>query len=727
MAQDRVLVEAESFDDKGGWQVDQQFVHLMGSPYLIAHGLGKPVANAETIVRFPAAGTYRVWVRTKDWVPGPWDAPGRFQVAVGGEKIDAIFGTREGWGWEDGGSIDVAGGETTVELCDMAGFDGRCDALFFTTDSTFVPPNDRIELAAWRNQLQGMPGTPPSAGRFDLVIVGGGIAGCAAALAADRQGLVVALIHDRPVLGGNASGEIRVHTEGIHGEGGDILSQIDTVHWPNGSADALKDDRKRQRAMDATENVTFFLEWRAYGVTTEDSRITAVNAKHIETGQVMSVTAPVYIDSTGDGWIGFWAGAEFRYGRESREEFGESWDKHGELWSPEEADNRVMGASLLWYSRETEAPVSFPDVPWAMDVAKSHAATKGEWYWEYSSNDKHAIHDAEDIRDHMLRAIYGSFANAKKEAKHARRALDWVGYLSGKRESRRLVGDYIYTMKDAVEERYFPDTVVSETRDIDVHYQRILAAKKEQETPDFLSHALFYRVGRYHIPFRCLYSRNIENLMMAGRCFSCSHIGLGGPRVMLTCGQMGIATGFAASLCTKHGVLPRGVYEKHIDELRELVGQAEPEEEALDGLARTSHGKYRMEELPETLASLPRITVRRGHSGSPAPAYTVRVNADVTVYLAVHERGTCTLSPDWKKTNMTIRWDPAHRDAVYTRDFPAGTVEIPAHDGKDGAYFGLPHVAFIDGKESAAKLKIEGLPIEHGGRLYVPVPPDGSE
>ena len=373
---------------------------------------------------------------------------------------------------------------------------------------------------------------------------------------------------DRLILGGNASGEIRVHTLGITGKGGEILEKINTEHWPNGSAKALKDDVKRHKAMDAANKIKQFLGWRAYDAQANNGKILHVDARETESGKTQRFTAPVFIDCTGDGWVGFWAGAQYRYGRESRDEFGEQWGQHDDLWSPEQPDNRVMGSSLLWYSHDGDKPANFPEVPWAMPVAGSMAALKGEWFWEYSDNDRHQIDDAEAIRDHILRAIFGSFANAKKAPANKNRQLEWVGFVLGKRESRRLMGDYVYKMQDMVESRTFPDTVVEETREIDVHYQRIL---KDSEH-DFLSEALFRKTEKYYIPFRCLYSKNITNLMMAGRCFSCSHVGLGGPRVMNTTGQMGIATGYAAALCKNHKTTPRGVYQKHIAELRSLIG-----------------------------------------------------------------------------------------------------------------------------------------------------------
>jgi hypothetical protein len=257
------------------------------------------------------------------------------------------------------------------------------------------------------------------------------------------------------------------------------------------------------------------------------------------------------------------------YGREDSSKYNENWDQHKELWSPANSDNRVMGSSVLWRTVDKGSPVVFPEVPWAMETANEYAATEGTWKWEYSDSEKNQIENGEEIRDHMLKAIYGSFYNAKKKPENANLALEWTSYLLGKRESRRLIGDYIYTFQDEKTMREFPDAVAMEERDVDVHYQQKL---KDPSQPDFLSEALFYKVDHYYIPYRTLYSKNINNLLMAGRCFSTSHVGLGGPRVMNTTGQMGVAVGYAASLCKKYNTNPRGVYEKHIGELRKLIG-----------------------------------------------------------------------------------------------------------------------------------------------------------
>ena len=161
------------------------------------------------------------------------------------------------------------------------------------------------------------------------------------------------------------------------------------------------------------ENISIFLNWRAYSSPAADSIISHVDARHTSTGEILRFSAPLFIDCTGDGWIGYWAGAEYLYGREDSETFNEYWEEYKELWSPPVADNRVMGASVLWRTRNAGKPSIFPEVPWAMDVAGDYSATSGTWKWEYSENNLNQIDDAEKIRDHMLMAIYGSFRNAK--------------------------------------------------------------------------------------------------------------------------------------------------------------------------------------------------------------------------------------------------------------------------------------------------------------------------
>jgi hypothetical protein len=569
-ARSGILVEAAGFDDHGGWKLDTQHYQQMGGVYLLAHGMGKPVANASTAVAIPKAGSWNIWVRTRDWCKGNWESPGRFRVHINGKPLELVFGQQdEAWGWQAGGAVTLPAGNAKLELQDLTGFDGRCDAIFLAQGAKPTLPNtDLAELAAWKDTHSSRAAKKIAEEAYDLVIVGGGMTGCGAALAARSQGLTVALIQDRPLFGGNASQEIRVHTLGIHGYCGDIIKTIDTEHYPNGNARAKIDQNKREATMSAS-GVDLFAGHIAVGLQKVDGKIASVEARDVRSGVITRFKSPTFVDATGDGWLGFWAGAEFRHGREANVEFNEKWDKHGDLWSPDKADMRVMGTSVLWNGERTEKRQDFPEVPWAMPVAQNHEATAGEWYWEYSDNDLDQIKDAERIRDHVLRAIFGCFANAKQHPKNATWRLKWVAYVGGKRESRRLMGDHIYSMRDATERRDFPDAVVVERRDVDTHYQRKLTGS----SVDFLSKALFHDTGGdYFIPFRSLYSKDIPNLMMGGRCFSCSHIGLAGPRVMNTCAQMGIATGYAAALCKTHNATPREVGKQHIAELRGLIG-----------------------------------------------------------------------------------------------------------------------------------------------------------
>lgn len=591
-----VLVEAESFSEKGGWVVDPQFVEQMGSPYLLAHGMGAPVNNAETRVMFPRQGTYHAWVRTKDWAPGDWEAPGRFRLLVNDGEVGHQLGTEPGWGWQYAGEVNITERETTIGLKDLTGFAGRCDAIWFYTSKT-PPPSEKDSLRKWRYQQRHQSEGVMDTAHFDLVVVGGGIAGCAASIAAAEKGLKVALIHDRPVLGGNASSEIRVHTLGITWKYSRILDMLNTRHYPNGSPEAVVDEKKRHENMARYNKISLFLNWRAFHAEAKDDSILWVDAREVTSNTTKRFKAPLFMDCTGDGWIGYWAGAEYMYGREPSEDFGESlkefpdnfssdfsneflqsnWDQYHHLWSPDSADHRVMGSSVLWRTTRGEAPSTFPEVSWALDVAKNHAAVHGEWYWEFSRNDLHQVEDAEEIRDHMFKAIYGSFYNAKQDSGYDNFRLEWVSYLLGKRESRRLVGDYIYSFNDVREQKSFPDSIAKEYRAVDVHYQRELIDEKQ---PGFLSDALYYRTTGYYIPYRSLYSKNIKNLFMAGRCFSCTHIGLGGPRVMNTTGQMGAAAGYAASIAVKNHVSPRAIYEEYLDELLTLIeNSSEPRSE----------------------------------------------------------------------------------------------------------------------------------------------------
>ncbi|MCK5135545.1 MAG: FAD-dependent oxidoreductase [Bacteroidales bacterium] len=301
--QKELLIECESFDNRGGWVVDPQFVEQMGSPYLMAHGMGEPVENASTMLRFPSSGTYHVWARTTNWASEKWAEPGRFNIILDGIQLRKNMGAYKGWGWNYAGKTRVEAGPARLELKDLTGFNARCDAIYFCNRYR-APTNQKELLSEFRDRLTGNTEIPETTMDFDLVVVGGGIAGCAASIAAAEQGLKVALIHDRPVLGGNASSEIRVHTLGIYGHFERILKMLDTEHYPNGSPDALVDEQKRHRNMEGYPNIHLFLEYRAFKAHTKDIAITSVDARHTSEGDKIRFIAPYFIDCTGDGWIG---------------------------------------------------------------------------------------------------------------------------------------------------------------------------------------------------------------------------------------------------------------------------------------------------------------------------------------------------------------------------------------------------------------------------------------
>lgn len=578
-----LFIEAENFSHKGGWVVDNQYMDLMGSSYLMAHGLGKPVEKAFTQVQIPEAGKYRLYVRTYNWT-SPWydgEGPGKFNLRINDSQPLGSLGTQgKEWAWQYAGEMELPVGEVTLSLEDLTGFNGRCDALYFTTDLQGEPseqakliPNRDPELRVFRNKLLGLPEVPPEAGAFDLVVTGGGVAGISAAVSAARLGLKVALVQNRPILGGNNSSDVRVHLggrieTGPYGNLGDLQKEFGPARGGNARPAEYYEDQKKLDFVLAEPNITLFLNHHVYGVVKDGkSRIEKVLARHTETGQEIALAAPLFADCTGDGSVGVLAGANYRMGREPRSE-------HGEPQAPEIADKMTLGASVQWYSVDTGKESSFPKFKYGIDFNAQNAekVTMGEWTWETGLN-KDQIREAEQIRDYGMLVVFSNWSWLKNESgleKYKNLALDWVAYIAGKRESRRLLGDHILTENDILDFVIYPDAAGSTTWSIDLHYPD---PKNTKYFPnkEFKAIAVQNNIYPYPVPYRCLYSRNVENLFMAGRNISVTHIALGTTRVMRTCGIMGEVVGMAASLCKKHNVGPREVYQAHLQELKELM------------------------------------------------------------------------------------------------------------------------------------------------------------
>lgn len=571
-----LFVEAESFRTKGGWVVDQQFMDLMGSPYLMAHGMGVPVEDAVTPVTFPETGTYYVYVRTFNWT-SPWkqgEGPGKFSLSVGNKRLVSPLGAEgTAWMWQVAGKVSVKDKQTVLKLHDLTGFNGRCDAIYFTTEEANIPPSDIASLNDFRRKSLGMSATPAAGGKYDLVVVGGGVAGISAAVSAARLGCKVALINDRPVLGGNNSSEIRVHLggrieAGPYKELGNLQKEFGPTRGGNAqSADYYEDDKKAEIVANE-KNITLFSNCRATGVRMDGQRIKAVMTQNIVSGEELSFEAPIFSDCTGDGTIGYLAGADYRMGREGRNEYGEST-------APEQADKMTMGASVQWYSVDNKKASPFPYFSHGVDFndKNSEKVTMGEWTWETGMNHDQ-INNFERIRDYGLLVVYSNWSYLKNEMKENTQyrncKLGWVAYVSGKRESRRLMGDYILKEDDIRKNVMHEDGTASTTWSIDLHYPD---PKNTENFPgsEFKSIAKHITIYPYPIPYRCLYSRNIDNLFMAGRNISVTHVALGTVRVMRTTGMMGEVVGMAAFLCKKYGVNPRAIYHSHLNNLKGLM------------------------------------------------------------------------------------------------------------------------------------------------------------
>lgn len=411
-----------------------------------------------------------------------------------------------------------------------------------------------------RNKLLGFSGTPKDGGDYDLVVVGGGVAGTCTAISAARHGVRVALIQNRPVLGGNNSSEVRVGLSGLihqkpYPQLGNLVDEIGPVgHWNlwdanknpelerskevfeviknhpekeihnGGPASNYEDQRKIDAAL-AEKNLSLFLNTHVYAAEMDGNRITGVTGLNLRTGERIRFTSRLFADCTGDGNLGALAGADYRVGRESIAETGE------EL-APVKADKLVMGTSVQWNSMEEAIPSTFPDCLWAVPFTADTCINdvKGDWDWE-TGQDRDQILEFEHIRDYALRIVFGNWSVLKNHERYKeefeKRRLSWVAYIGGKRESRRLLGDIILTQHDIVHGVAYPDACVTTTWTIDLHYPKEAVCACDA----FQANAEQLKIEPYPIPYRTLYSRNIDNLMMAGRDISVTHVALGTVRV----------------------------------------------------------------------------------------------------------------------------------------------------------------------------------------------------
>ena len=407
----------------------------------------------------------------------------------------------------------------------------------------------------------------------DFCVVGGGLAGLCAAVAAARHGAKVALMQERPMLGGNASSEVRMWVCGAHGRDNRETGLVEELMLEN----LYRNPDYNYSVWDGIlyelaayqQNLTLLLNCTCNDCAMEGSRITSVTGWQMTTQSYHTVHAALFADCSGDSVLAPLTGARTRWGRESREEFGEDI-------APAAADRRTMGMSCMLQARQETRPSTFIPPKWAHKYTRADLPHRlpdmdnpmeNFWYLELGG-EYDAIADTEWLRDELLRMAYGLWDFVKNDPelkdKNANWRLDWVGILPGKRESRRYVGDHILTQHDVRAGGHFDDLVAYGVWSMDDHHP---GGFRSPEQPTIYHPA----PSPYGIPYRCLYSVNIDNLFCAGRNISVTHTAMSSTRVMATCATLGQAVGTAAAIAARDGLTPRGVYEQRIAELQQTL------------------------------------------------------------------------------------------------------------------------------------------------------------
>lgn len=576
----KIWIDALEFQDKGGWKNDTQFVHLMGSGYLIAAvEPGVPVDDAKTTVSVPKQGKYRIWVRDRNWYR-PHN-PGTFSLIVNGEDNGVVLGKQpsDAWVWEIAGDFDLPQGENTLVIRDLTGYFGRFSSIIITDDFDYVPAREIERMHKERAQIKGLDATIKDCGHYDVIVAGGGPGGLSAAIASARHGAKTLLLQNRPMLGGNSSPEISINMDGAemyntYSREGGIAEEIrrlrdfdeDNVNdWTNAFT----------KLAAAEENLTVEYNSHVCDVQMQDaSTIKGVTVLDTMLLIKRTYTGKMFIDCTGDAWIGYYAGAKYRFGREGK-------NQHNEFLAPKFADTQTMSGCVRGDKNkffikceedvEYHAPDWVPALPTNdVEFGRSIAGNGTRLYWWIEApNTYDDMWDGEQTRDALFMVLLGFFNYEKNywSNRHLFKKFrfNFGNVINGRRESRRLIGDYILTEDDCRSGRVFDDAVTYAGWSLDIHHpEGIYSGTKG---PAYCS----IHVPRPTIPFRCLYSKNINNLLFAGRNISTTHIAMGTTRVENTISTMGQAVGTAATMCLKLNETPRGIYQNHIKELQQQL------------------------------------------------------------------------------------------------------------------------------------------------------------
>ena len=418
--------------------------------------------------------------------------------------------------------------------------------------------------------------------RVDLCVVGGGMTGLCAAVAAARRGASVVLMQDRPALGGNASSEIGVHIIGADRIGSvpyaretGILEELRLKNLVrNPQANLSMWDLVVYDTVRHTPGLELLLNCSCLDATMDGSVLRTVTGWQLSTQTWHVVHAKIFADCSGDAILAPLTGAEHRMGREAAAEYGESI-------APDASDPRTMGMSYIFYTREHDKPMPFVPFDWARKFKScddlpwgqgDHARWAVSPWWAEMGGEHHAIHDSELLRDELFKFNLGLWDHIKNgNCVHRERAQNWaiekVQFVPGRRESRRYVGAHVLSQREVETGGRFPDVVCHGGWTLDDHHPAGADSFSKHQQPPTIHHPA---PSPYGIPYRALYSKNIENLMFAGRVASCTHVAMSSTRVMGTCSVMGQALGTAAALACRHGLMPHGVSDR-IGELQQQL------------------------------------------------------------------------------------------------------------------------------------------------------------
>lgn len=510
----------------------------------------------------------------------------------------------------------------------------------------------------------------------DVCVVGGGLAGLFAAVSAARHGSKTLLMQDRPVLGGNASSEVRMWVRGAVASGKEnretgLIQEVEMENiYRNPTMNYSLWDSVLYQLATNEPNLTLLLNTSCMGVEMDGEKIASVTGWQLNSYTFHAVQAKLFIDASGDSILAPLSGAKYRVGREGRDEFNE-------YAASEKTDRYSMGSSVLIEARETDHPCTFIKPEWAYTYPddesmylKNHdiIGTDVNFWWIELGGEQDTICDAQTINEELLRVAYGVWDHIKNQGDHGMEnwELEWIGFLPGKRESRRYEGAYILNQRDLEEGHTFPDAVAFGGWTMDNHNPKgfkFMGYSSKHINP----------AAPYQIPFRSLYSINVPNLLFAGRNISATHMAMSSTRIMGTCSVVGQAVGTGAAVAITHGCLPADVTEKYIHELQSLLLE---DGCFIPGFLRQPTGTAKIQLPPENLAILENGW-ERPHDGV---TNTIALPEGLTIRFAQPTKSLrLALDPDFSRESIS---DEKHYQKFAMRahiHWPEKLVSMPAN------------------------------------------------